>query len=73
MGKLFAGFGLAWLAFVIVGAVAWIQGIIMVFHASVVLGIVSLFVQVPYVLESVVYWFTGYDIALHIARALGLS
>jgi hypothetical protein len=60
------------IAALILALCIWIEGLIMCFHASVVIGIVGLFTQVPFGLEALVYWFTGYDIALHIAQALAL-
>ncbi|MBX9724721.1 MAG: hypothetical protein K2X81_25170 [Candidatus Obscuribacterales bacterium] len=68
-----AGLGALELVVAVVTICAWVQGIIMVFKASLVLGIVSLFFQVPYCIEALVYWVTGYDIALHIAQAMALS
>jgi hypothetical protein len=70
--EFFAGLGLVWLAFIFVGFIAWVQGIYMVFHASLALGIISIFFEVPYVMESVVYWITGYNIAAHLAVAFGM-
>ena len=71
--SLFLGAGIVFMSLWVLAIVAWIQGIVMIFHASIVLGIISLFFQVPYFVESVVYWVTGYDIALHIALALGIG
>ena len=52
--------------------VACIQGLIMTFKASIVLGICGFFFGLPFAAEAVVWWFTKYDIALHIAKAFGL-
>ena len=52
--------------------VACIQGLIMCFKASIVLGIAGFFLGAPWALEAVCWWFTHYDIAKHIATALGL-
>jgi hypothetical protein len=70
--KIFAGAGLFSLAIGVLIIWTWIQGLIMCFHASIVVGIVGLFLQAPFCLETIVYWCSGYDMALHIARALGL-
>ena len=72
MGKFFAGFGIIWLAVWVLGIWMWVEGLIMTFHSSIVLGIVGLFLQVPFVLETLVWWFAHYDIAMHIAQALAL-
>ena len=52
--------------------VACIQGLIMTFKASIVLGICGLFLGAPWAVEAVVWWFTKYDLAQHIAKAFGL-
>jgi hypothetical protein len=49
--------------------VLWIKGVIMAFSASVLLGIVCLFVEIPYLLFSVAYWVTGVDLAQRIVHA----
>ncbi len=62
--KLFAGsFGVLWLLLLIIGAAAWIHGIILAFSASVVLGIICFFLEVPYPVFAVVYWVSGLNLA----------
>ncbi|HEY9774657.1 MAG TPA: hypothetical protein V6C81_12710 [Planktothrix sp.] len=67
------GFGLIWVAVSLLSVVAWVYGAILTFKASVVLGIVGFFFLVPYPIEAICHVITGYDIAQHLARALGLS
>lgn len=63
-------FGLLVLAFYIFCVIAWVRGIIMVFSASVLLGIVCLFLQAPFPVFAIAYWITGVDLAERIVRAL---
>ena len=73
MGKIFAlsiG-GIAMLA--IVAAVmiaAWIHGVVLAFSASVLLGIVCIFIEIPFPVFSIAYWITGVDLAQRIVEAL---
>lgn len=50
-----------------------VVGWVMCFHASIILGIISLFVQGSGLLEWCIYEISGYDIASHLAQALGLQ
>ena len=50
-----------------------VKGWILAFHASVILGVLVLFLQGSGFVEWVVNAVSGYDIAAHLARALGLS
>jgi len=71
MMKWFAGtFGLVWLVLVIVGIVAWIHGIVLAFSASVLLGIICIFIEVPFPVFAIAYWITGVDLAQRIVEAL---
>ena len=54
----------------IVAVIAWIQGIVLAFSASVLLGIICIFVEVPFPLFAIVYWLTGTDLARLIVEAL---
>lgn len=53
----------------IVLMVAWIQGFIMTFSASFLLGVLTFFVQVPYPLIAILYWITGIDLPKAIVNA----
>ena len=65
--KIFAGaFGLVWLAGIIAVFVAWIQGIVMAFSASVLLGIICIFIEVPFPVFAIAH-------CPGIARNLSLS
>ena len=70
--KWLMGLGAIWMLVVIavglIGAVAWVHGIILAFSASVVLGIVCIFLEVPFVIFGLVYWFTGNDLAQQIVE-----
>lgn len=71
MMKWFAGtFGLVWLVLVIVGIVAWIHGIVLAFSASVLLGIICIFIEVPFPVFAIAYWIAGVDLAQRIVEAL---
>jgi hypothetical protein len=68
---LFAGtFGLLWLVVTVVTVIAWFKGLVMAFSASVILGIVCFFLQVPFPIFAIAYWLTGVDLAQRIAHAL---
>ncbi len=60
-------------AFLVILVLSSIAGIVMCFKASVVLGIISLLVQGSGLLEFWGNLLGGYDIAQHLARALGLG
>lgn len=62
----------AYFAAIALGIALNVHGIVLCFKASVVLGVLSLFVQGSGAVESLVYW-GGYDIAAHLAQALGLA
>lgn len=69
--KLFAGaFGLVWLALVIVMIAAWVHGIVLAFSASVLLGIICIFIEIPFPVFAIAYWITGVDLAQKIVEAL---
>lgn len=68
--KIFAGFGLIWLVCVIIGLAAWVKGIVLAFSASVLLGIICIFLEVPFVIFGLVYWVTGIDLAQRIVQLL---
>lgn len=71
MFKLFAGaFGLVWLVLAIVGVAAWIHGIVLAFSASVLLGIICIFIEIPFPVFAIAYWITGTDLAQKIVEAL---
>ena len=73
MNNKFSGVSIvAWLA--LVGTYLWgsFMGIVMCFQANVLLGVASLPLQGSGFLEWVVFKVGGYDIALHVARAVGL-
>lgn len=67
--KVIFGAGIFYLLLVITAAVAWIQGIVLAFKASVVLGIICIFVELPFPIFALVYWFTGVDLAQRIVTA----
>lgn len=60
---------LVWLALIVFVAAAWIQGIVLAFSASVVLGIVCIFLEVPFPVFAFVYWATGVNLAQRIVEA----
>jgi hypothetical protein len=70
--KWFAGLGifgiLLWLCLVVVIGAAWIHGIYLAFSASVVLGIVCIFIEIPFPVFAIVYWLTGNDLAQQIVE-----
>ena len=69
--KLFAGtFGLVWLVLVLAGIAAWVHGVVLAFSASVLLGIICIFIEVPFVIFGIAYWITGVDLAQRIVEAL---
>lgn len=69
--KLFAGaFGLIWLALAIIGIAAWVQGLILAFSASILLGVICIFIEVPFLVFGIVYWITGIDLAQRIVESL---
>ena len=68
--KIFAGtFGLVWLVLAIAGIACWVHGIALAFSASVVLGIVCIFLEVPFLLFGLVDWVAGVDLAQRIVDA----
>jgi hypothetical protein len=72
--KLFAGlfagsFGLVWLVVTIAAIACWVHGIVLAFSASVVLGIVCIFLEVPFVIFGLVDWVAGVDLAQRIVQA----
>jgi hypothetical protein len=69
--KIFAGaFGIVWLLVAILAIAGWVQGIVLAFSASIVLGIVCIFLEVPFVVFGLAYWVTGVDLAQRIVDAL---
>ena len=60
--------------FALIGTILWgtFMGVVMCFQANVLLGFASLPLQGSGFLEWVVFKVGGYDIALHVARAVGL-
>ncbi len=69
--KIFAGaFGLVWLALAIATLACWVHGIVLAFSASVVLGIVCIFLEVPFIIFGLVDWVAGVDLAQRITEAL---
>lgn len=62
--------GLLWLVLAVVGIAAWVQGIILAFSASVLLGIICIFIEVPFPVFAIAYWVTGVDLAQKIVDAL---
>lgn len=49
---------------------SFIHGLVLTFKSSIILGIICLFLCVPYSLIAVVYWITGVDLAERVVRAL---
>lgn len=69
--KIFAGaFGLVWLVVAIATIACWVHGIVLAFQASVVLGIVCIFLEVPFIIFGLVDWVAGVDLAQRIVQAL---
>lgn len=62
--------GLVRLTLWLVLIAAWIQGIVLAFSASILLGIICLFIEVPFPIFALAYWFTGTDLAQKIVDAL---
>lgn len=74
MGKFFAlfsgAFAIVWIVLFAVGIAAWIHGIVLAFSASVLLGIICLFIEIPFPVFAIAYWITGIDLAQKIVEAL---
>jgi|AGTN01.2.fsa_nt_gi hypothetical protein len=74
MGKIFALFTGAFAIVCCVIAVfvlaAWVQGIALAFSASTLLGIICIFIEIPFPLFGIAYWITGVDLAQRIVHAL---
>lgn len=69
--KIFAGtFGIVWLLVAILAIAGWVQGIVLAFSASILLGIVCIFLEVPFLVFGLAYWVTGVDLAQRIVDAL---
>lgn len=68
--KAFLGAGIFYVLLVIAAIVAWIHGIVLAFQASVLLGIICIFLEVPFPIFALAYWFTGVDLAQRIVTAL---
>lgn len=58
------------LALIVVCIASWIHGLVLTFKASIILGIICLFLAVPFPLFAVVYWVSGVDLAERIVRAI---
>lgn len=73
MSKFIALFGVAGILFVLVlsvlSAALWIKGIVLAFSASVLLGIICIFIQVPFPVFAAAYWLCGVDLAQKIVDA----
>lgn len=41
---------------------AWVHGLILAFRASIILGIVCIFFEIPFLLFGIVYWVTRVDL-----------
>lgn len=49
---------------------AWLHGLVLSFRSSIILGVICLFLAVPYALIGLLYWATGIDLAQRTVRAL---
>lgn len=63
------GFFLLIALFIIVNIVAWVVGIVLAFRASIILGIICLFLHVPFVLFGWVKLIGKVDLADRVAKA----
>jgi len=73
MEVLFAGgifVSLLFFAFFVICLVAFFQGLILTFKANVLLGILCLFLGVPYVFIGLIYWIFQYDIPAELVKLL---
>ena len=72
--EIFAGLGILWilmiLAFGFFMLASCIWGLILSFRASIVLGIICLFLEVPFPIFAWAHWFAGVDLAQRIVDRL---
>lgn len=67
------GFTLIELLVLMVGILAflaYLHGIYLAFAASILLGIICIFLEVPFFIFGITYWFAGVDLAQTIVHAL---
>lgn len=57
-------------ALMLVCIASFVHGLVLSFKSSIILGILCLFLAIPYPLIAVVYWVSGVDLAERVVRAL---